>query len=50
MTAVLWLIPIAFLIGLAGLYAFFWSVKTGQFEDPEGDAERILKNDDYPLG
>lgn len=49
MTALLWLIPIAFLIGIIGLFAFFWSVKSGQFEDPKGDAERILTDEDYPL-
>jgi len=49
MTAILWLIPIAFLLGLTGLVAFFWSVKSGQFEDPAGDAARILQDDSHPL-
>jgi cbb3-type cytochrome oxidase maturation protein len=29
-----------------GLGAFFWLLKRGQFDDPEGDANRIL-SDDY---
>lgn len=50
MTALIWLIPIALLLGGLGLTAFFWSVRTGQFEDPQGDAVRIFAdNDDKPL-
>lgn len=49
MTALLWLIPIALVLGLSGLAAFFWSVKSGQFEDPDGDAVRILMDDDKPI-
>ena len=40
------LIPIAVLLGLAGLGAFFWAMRNGQFSDPEGDAQRILLDDD----
>ena len=49
MTALLWLIPIALALGLFGLAAFFWSMRSGQFEDPKGDASRILNDDDKPL-
>ena len=28
---------------------FFWTVKSGQYEDLEGDANRILMDDDDPL-
>ena len=49
MTAVLWLIPIALLLGFIGLLAFFWSLKSGQFDDPAGDATRILNSEDRPL-
>lgn len=49
MTALLWLIPVAFLLGFTGLMAFFWSVRTGQFDDPAGDSIRILQNDEGPL-
>jgi len=40
------LIPIALALGLVGLGAFMWSLKSGQYEDLDGAAERILFNDD----
>jgi cbb3-type cytochrome oxidase maturation protein len=40
------LIPVSLFLGLMGLGAFFWLLKRGQFDDPEGDANRIL-SDDY---
>ncbi|MCB2066248.1 MAG: cbb3-type cytochrome oxidase assembly protein CcoS [Erythrobacter sp.] len=46
MNLVLILLPIALLLGLAGLVAFFWALKSGQFEDPEGAAARILIDDE----
>ena len=49
MTAVLWLLPLALVLGFAGLMAFFWSLKNGQFDDPRGDASRILFDDDKPI-
>lgn len=48
MSALLYLIPIAVLLGLVGLVAFLWALKTGQFEDMEGAASRILFDDDLP--
>ncbi len=42
------LIPIALGLGLTGLAAFFWSIKDGQFDDPDGAALRILGDDDRP--
>lgn len=49
MSALLWLVPLALIMGLCGLGAFFWSMKSGQFDDPQGDASRILEDDDKPL-
>lgn len=49
MTALLYLIPIALILGGAALLAFVWALKSGQFDDPRGDASRILNSDDYPL-
>lgn len=50
MSVLVWLVPIALLMGLAGLGAFFWSMKSGQYDDLSGAAERILLNeDDRPL-
>lgn len=46
MSVLVWLVPIALLMGLAGLAAFFWSLKSGQYEDLSGAAERILLDDD----
>ncbi len=36
------LIPIALLMGVAGLAAFLWAMGKGQFDDPDGSALRIL--------
>lgn len=46
MTVLLFLIPIALVLGGLGLAAFIWSVKSGQYEDLDGAAERILLDDD----
>jgi len=46
MTALMYLIPIAILMGLVGLVAFLWALKSGQFDDLEGEAARILFDDD----
>ena len=50
MNALLFLIPAALLLGGLGLAAFLWSVRSGQFDDLDGEAQRILLNDDEPLG
>ena len=43
----LWvLIPISLGLGLLGLGAFFWSMRSNQYEDLAGAAERILFDDD----
>jgi cbb3-type cytochrome oxidase maturation protein len=46
MTVLLLLIPAALAIGGLGLAAFFWALRNGQFEDPEGNAARILMDDE----
>jgi len=46
MSVLLYLVPIALALGLAGLIAFFWAMKTGQFEDLDGAAHRVLRNDE----
>ena len=50
MNVLVYLIPISLLLGGLGLAAFFWTLKTRQYEDPEGDAHRILSGewDDAP--
>jgi cbb3-type cytochrome oxidase maturation protein len=44
------LIPASLLMGGVGLLAFWWMLRRGQFDDPEGDAHRILRDDydDHP--
>jgi len=44
------LIPLSIGMGLTGLAAFFWALRTGQFSDPEGDACRILTPQSPPQG
>ena len=46
MNGLLFLIPVALGLGLFGLAAFFWALRNGQFEDPEGAAARILIEDE----
>lgn len=46
MTGIAVLIPIALGLGLLGLVAFFWSLKSGQFEDLDGAGMRILIDDE----
>ena len=36
------LVPIAIGLGLAGLASFMWTLKSGQYDDLEGAAQRIL--------
>jgi cbb3-type cytochrome oxidase maturation protein len=42
------LIPAALFLGLLGLVAFLWSLKSGQFDDLDGAAVRILGDDSAP--
>lgn len=48
MDIIIYLIPIALLLGLLGLGAFLWALRSGQFDDLEGAAHRILFEDDEP--
>jgi len=49
MGIILILAPISVLIGLSGLAAFWWTLRSGQYEDPAGDAARILIEDSDDL-
>jgi cbb3-type cytochrome oxidase maturation protein len=40
------LIPLMIVLGLAGVAVFFWAARSGQFEDMEGEAHRILMDED----
>lgn len=46
MSGILILIPVALFLGSVGLFAFLWSLRSGQYEDLEGAAHRILTPDD----
>jgi cbb3-type cytochrome oxidase maturation protein len=46
MSVLLYMIPLALILGLIGLAAFIWSLKSGQYDDLDGAAQRILLNDD----
>jgi len=48
MDVLIFLIPIALLLGALGLGAFLWSLKSGQYDDLEGAKWRILDDDDLP--
>ncbi len=42
------LVPLALGLGLAGLLAFLWSLKSGQYEDLDGAAWRAIADDEPP--
>jgi cbb3-type cytochrome oxidase maturation protein len=46
MEVLIYLVPVALLLGLSGLAAFMWSLKTGQYDDVQGAAVRMLSDDD----
>jgi cbb3-type cytochrome oxidase maturation protein len=50
MQVLAWLIPVSLVLGGLGLAAFIWALRRGQYDDPEGDAQRFLAPDydDHP--
>ncbi|MBW6418000.1 MAG: cbb3-type cytochrome oxidase assembly protein CcoS [Rhodobacteraceae bacterium] len=50
MNVLVYLIPISIFLGGLGLAGFFWSIRSRQYDDPDGDANRILTGDydDHP--
>lgn len=48
MSGMMFLIPIALLMGACGLMTFFWAMRSGQFDDLDGAANRILIEDEEP--
>lgn len=46
MNILIYMVPIALTLGIAGLGAFFWSLKNGQFEDLDGAPYRMLEDDE----
>lgn len=50
MSEYFFLVPIALAMGLAGMGVFLWCLRSGQYDDLDGAAERILHDDDRPIG
>ncbi|WP_407494532.1 cbb3-type cytochrome oxidase assembly protein CcoS [Pseudooceanicola sp. MF1-13] len=50
MDVLVWLIPISLFLGAIGLIGFLYTLKSNQYDDPEGDSQRILSDewDDHP--
>lgn len=50
MNVLAFLIPVSLILGALGLVAFVYTVKSRQYDDPEGDSRRILSDewDDKP--
>jgi cbb3-type cytochrome oxidase maturation protein len=48
MMALAWLIPVALFLGLLGLGAFLWALRSGQFEDLEGASWRAIADSERP--
>ena len=48
MMALAWLIPVALFMGLLGLAAFLWALKSGQFEDLDGASWRAIADSERP--
>lgn len=49
MNTLLLLIPVSLVVGLVALGAFMWALRSGQFDDLDGAANRILFDDDHDL-
>jgi len=45
MSMLIYLIPVALFLGALALVSFLWAVKSGQYEDLDGAAERVLFDD-----
>ncbi|VAW86437.1 Type cbb3 cytochrome oxidase biogenesis protein CcoS, involved in heme b insertion [hydrothermal vent metagenome] len=43
------LLPAMIMLALVSVVVFFWAARTGQYDDLEGPAHRILDDDDDPL-
>ncbi len=46
MDSLMILVPVALALGVCGLLAFLWALRSGQFDDLDGAANRILFDDD----
>lgn len=45
MDVLAFLIPVSLSLGALGLVAFWWTLRSDQYDDPDGDSARILRDD-----
>jgi cbb3-type cytochrome oxidase maturation protein len=50
MNVLVYLLPLALGLGLTGLFAFLWALRSGQYNDVDGAALRVLSDDDLDDG
>lgn len=50
MEVLVYLVPLALMLGGLGLAAFLWSLKSGQFDDLDGAAWRAIADDESAVG
>ena len=50
MNVLIYLLPVALLLGGLGLAGFLWAMRSGQFDDLDGAAWRAIADDDLPEG
>ena len=48
MDSLLWIVPLSLLLVAVALWAFFWAVEAGQFEDLESPGWSVLEEDQPP--
>jgi cbb3-type cytochrome oxidase maturation protein len=48
MNVLLILIPVSIILGGLGLCGFLWTLRSGQYDDADGSAARLLLDDDEP--
>jgi cbb3-type cytochrome oxidase maturation protein len=46
MNVLIYMVPLALGLGLVGLFAFLWALRSGQYSDVDGAALRVLYDDD----
>ena len=49
MTAITYLIPISIGLALVTSLGFLWTVRSGQYDDPDGNRTRMLEAEERPL-
>ena len=50
MSSLIYLLPLALLFGAGAFGAFLWSLRSGQYDDMQGAAVRILLDDENEPG